>query len=146
MQDYNITLKSYGINRRSFAKAMAIFLGSSVVSLGCQSNASLPPALRPHAKELTKIHQSWSPPSAVIQLGHEVIKVTGHIQDLMTQLLDTLSQQPQELLADAQKLAKKLKELHLQAARQQSWIEVKAWRLTSVEGAIYALCTLDVQK
>ena len=144
-QEYNTFIESRGIRRRDFGQAIAIFLGSSILPLGCQSNSNLPPPLQKYDAELTDFQHTWSPAPAVVQLGQEVIKVTGNIQELLTQFLDTLSQQPQDLLKDKQQLANKLKELHLVAARRHSWVEVKGWRLTSVEGAIYALCTFEVQ-
>jgi hypothetical protein len=148
-QEQDHLFESHGFTRRSFFQGVAIFLGANALPYaisGCQSESQLPDALEDRAETISRLLETWSPPHDVIQLGEEVIKVTGQINELMLTLLDELSEQPKDVFETPKRLGAQLKILHLKAAREHSWVEVRAWRLTSVEAAIYALCSFKLPK
>jgi len=145
-QEQDHLFESRELTRRSFFQGVAIFLGATALPAvsGCQSKSQLPSALEGRDQTISRLHETWSPPHDVIQLGEAVMKVTGQINELMLTLLDELSEQPKDVFETPKRLGAQLKILHLKAAREHSWVEVRAWRLTSVEAAIYALCSFKL--
>lgn len=141
------TLEDHSLSRRSLLKGLSIFLGVSLVpSLeGCRSRAQgLPPSLQDQVEQIQSIQRGWSAPKAVIDLGREVIAVNGQAHSMIETLLMNLSSKVNLESATPQELAKELKMLHLEAAQKGLWVEVRAWRLSSVEAAAYALSSFDL--
>lgn len=140
-----------GLNRRQVMKALVAFVGAGVVSqelTACHPQTPIPKSLKTQEDKVLVFQEQWSAPKEVIDLGHEIRRVVGKIDQLMLDLLDQLAQALSQPLADPKKKATQLggilKTLHLQSAQQNRWVEVKGWRLTATEVAAYALCSFEL--
>ena len=138
------------LHRRSILKGIGLFLGlSSIGSLTTSCNGDgvkLPEKLQDQAQELRSFQHLWSVPPAVKELGQECYKTTPNIEELIKNCLQPFDQLVHDKSINestrSADFAKKLEELHLAAAQQDTWIDIRGWRLTTVEVAAYAICSL----
>lgn len=144
-------------NRRTLLKGLGLFLGLPVFSslVGCQTKGSkLPKELKSNYDEIDSIQRLWQPPVAVKELGQTSFKTVGHINQHIKTCLEALAQEAKTQnnssitneKDQAKHLAKILKKLHLKATQAGSWVDVRGWRLSQVEVAAYALCSLDLSE
>ena len=138
------------LHRRSIIKGIGLFLGISSIgtlTISCnEDRAKLPEKLRGQAQELLSFQRIWSAPTAIKELGQECYKTTPNIERLIKSCLQPFDRLVHDETTDESTwsihFAKKLEELHLAAAQQDAWIDIRGWRLTTVEVAAYAICSL----
>ena len=135
------------LSRRTLLKGLSLFLGVPFLSSleACTSKPhGLPDELNEHVTPIKSIQSAWQVPSAVIALGREVLAVSGDTFALIEEVLRELSIKIDLKNATSQEIAKVLRDLHLEATKRNSWVEVKGWRLSTVEAAAYALSSFDL--
>ena len=135
------------MSRRTLLRGLSIFLGASLIPAleACTpTGANLPKGLSNHSDEMNLFQEIWAPPKAVTELGREVISVNGDMPQRIETLLKALSSKVSLSSAKPIELARALKDLHIESAKHGSWVEVRGWRLSSVEAAAYALSSFDL--
>ena len=148
-QDYGdmmSTVEQYGFDRRTLLKGLTLFLGGAAISNGlsaCDSSPYIPESLKRQSQEINRIQKTWAVPDEIKLLGHDIVRVVGHVENLVQNLLKQLSESPNTAQTNAKQLGQTIKNLHLESARKGDWIEVRAWRLTAIEVAAYALCSYE---
>jgi hypothetical protein len=130
-----------GLDRRILLKGIATFLGYPLLSTinGCTpSKSALPERLSAQTAGIEGVQKLWKPPPSVIELGREVIN-NHHVTPDIQALLKALSEPSKGQKRTPVELAEAIRRLHHKAAKMGSWVEIKGWRLTTVEAAAYAL-------
>ena len=142
-------VEKYGFDRRTLLKGLSLFLGGALINTGlsaCNSTSYLPESLQGQFQEVSTFQKVWAVPEEAKVLGREIVKVVGHIESSVQDLLKQLQKDLQSKNAGPKELGRAIKKLHLESARQGQWVEVRAWRLTKVEVAAYALCSYEAPK
>lgn len=131
-------LKGKQVERRVFMQGALAFLGiASLSTLGC---SQAPDFNFSELKESSqKVSSQWAPPPEVVQVGKQILSSTGRVKELIRALEAKLSA---EILQSSEAIAEALRAQHLEAARSGQWVEVRGWRITSIEAAAYAMCAL----
>ena len=145
-EDVMNTVEQYGFDRRTLLKGLCLFLGGTALNTSlsaCDSSPYIPDRLKSQSQEINRIQKIWAVPDEVKTLGQETVKVVGHIERLVQKLLKQLSESPKTAQTNPKTLGQTIKKLHLESARNGEWIEVRAWRLTAIEVAAYALCSYE---
>ena len=133
-------------DRRTLLKGIGLFLGAGVFNtsfIACDSAPYLPKSLKAKHVQVEQIQQTWLVPNEVKTLGQEIVKLVGNIEVLVQDLLKQIKQEHPKGFKEPKELSHTLKKLHLDSARKGQWVEVRAWRLTAIEVAAYALCSYE---
>ena len=127
------------LSRREVIRGALAFLGyTSLMNVACTSAPEEGGRFRQFA---SPFQSAWSPPPEVLEVGKAILSISSDVPALLEELtpaLDSLNR-PKADLADA------IRSSHLSAAASERWVDVRGWRLSSVEAAAYVLCALSAR-
>jgi hypothetical protein len=130
--------KESQVERRAFVEGALAFLGfASLSALGCSRSSEFD--LSEFQEISTRVSTPWSPPPEVVRVGKRILSSTGGIREMLQDLETKLSAGG---LKSSASIADALRAHHLEAAGAGQWVEVRGWRITSIEAAAYAMCAL----
>ena len=146
------------LNRRDLLRGFAVFLGAQALGLGLGSGCQSTPSdqeLLSWTQIGRDLHRSWTPPPEMITLGQEILDEHNHIKAKIRSLLAQLNPERSTLKGDQRGaspemtpeviggFARRVRDLHLEAAESGHWVDVDGWRLSEVEAAAYAIIALN---